>query len=99
MQLGISEDNFTLCGSFVDSEYTVFEATAFQPGYWRIDSKDFYTGKGWIDEGERSGEYAPDGSVALWLLENEVERSVKKATIEYQTEDFFLLLTYDFFYI
>src|SRR5690625_46265 len=93
-QMGISEDVSTLGGSFVDSEYTVFEATAFQPGYWRIDSKDFYTGKGWIDEGERSGEYAPDGSVALWLLENEVERSAKMATIEFQTDDFFEKLPY-----
>ncbi|SHN26694.1 transglutaminase TgpA family protein [Gracilibacillus kekensis] len=56
-KVGYGEDDSRLGGSFVQDDTTVFEAIVHDNVYWRIESKDVYTGKGW----ERSSEldYAP----------------------------------------
>lgn len=44
---GFSEDDEALGGALLDDETVLFEAQQLRPHYWRVDSKDFYTGKGW----------------------------------------------------
>ncbi|WP_235182625.1 transglutaminase domain-containing protein [Gracilibacillus boraciitolerans] len=51
-KVGYGEDDSRLGGSFVQDDSKVFEAIAHDDIYWRIESKDVYTGKGW----ERSEE-------------------------------------------
>ncbi|MGP4040822.1 transglutaminase domain-containing protein [Gracilibacillus sp. D59] len=51
-KVGYGEDDSQLGGSFVQDDSPVFEAIAHDDIYWRIESKDLYTGKGW----ERSKE-------------------------------------------
>lgn len=44
---GFSEDDEALGGAMVDDDTLLFTAQQLRPHYWRVDSKDNYTGKGW----------------------------------------------------
>ncbi|GAB3800234.1 DUF4129 domain-containing transglutaminase family protein [Virgibacillus kimchii] len=46
-KVGYGEDDSQLGGSFVQDYTPVFHATANEAHYWRIETKDVYTGKGW----------------------------------------------------
>ena len=45
---GFDEDDSELGGALYDDETEQFKVVQKNPHYWRIDSKDTYTGKGWI---------------------------------------------------
>ncbi|MGM0216244.1 transglutaminase-like domain-containing protein [Enterococcus sp. AZ109] len=44
---GFSENDQNLGGPLLDDETILFEATQQDRTYWRVESKDYYTGKGW----------------------------------------------------
>ncbi|WP_240452401.1 transglutaminaseTgpA domain-containing protein [Virgibacillus sp. YIM 98842] len=46
-KVGYGEDDTQLGGSFVQDYTPVFQAAASDEHYWRIETKDVYTGKGW----------------------------------------------------
>lgn len=48
-KVGYGENDSRLGGSFIQDNTPVFEAMADGDRYWRIESKDTYTGKGWVD--------------------------------------------------
>ncbi|MBH0231480.1 DUF4129 domain-containing transglutaminase family protein [Halobacillus yeomjeoni] len=48
-KVGYGENDSRLGGSFVQDDTPVFKALADGRRYWRIESKDTYTGKGWED--------------------------------------------------
>lgn len=47
-KIGYVEDDSKLGGPFEEDNRPVFEATAKENQYWRIETKDIYTGKGWV---------------------------------------------------
>ncbi|ARK28691.1 transglutaminase TgpA family protein [Halalkalibacter krulwichiae] len=46
-RIGYGENDDRLGGGFVDDDTPVFYAAASKEHYWRGETKDFYTGKGW----------------------------------------------------
>lgn len=44
---GFSEDDASLGGPLLDDRTILFEANQQHAHYWRVDSKNIYTGKGW----------------------------------------------------
>ncbi|MGB8000906.1 MAG: transglutaminaseTgpA domain-containing protein [Anaerobacillus sp.] len=46
-KIGYGEDDSKLGGPFVMDDTPVFTAAIKDRGYWRVESKDRYTGKGW----------------------------------------------------
>ncbi|MDU6522690.1 MAG: transglutaminase domain-containing protein [Enterococcus sp.] len=44
---GFSENDQQLGGALLDDSTILFEVTQKDTSYWRVESKDFYTGKGW----------------------------------------------------
>src|SRR5690625_955131 len=46
-KVGYGEDDTQLGGSFVQDYTPVFQAAVNEEHYWRIETKDVYTGKGW----------------------------------------------------
>lgn len=46
-RVGYGEDDSQLGGSFVQDYSLVFKAIVPTDNYWRIETKDYYTGKGW----------------------------------------------------
>src|SRR5690625_3177427 len=51
-KVGYGEDDSELGGSFVQDYTPVFQAAVSEAHYWRIETKDEYTGKGWETSGE-----------------------------------------------
>lgn len=62
-QVGYGEDDSQLGGSFMQDDSLVFEAVAHDNVYWRIESKDVYTGKGWETSTDLNYELIEDGQV------------------------------------
>ncbi|HEY4601503.1 MAG TPA: transglutaminaseTgpA domain-containing protein [Cerasibacillus sp.] len=46
-KVGYGEDDSRLGGDFVEDDTPVFQATVQSKQYWRVETKDLYTGKGW----------------------------------------------------
>lgn len=57
-RLGYGVDDTQLGGSFVGDDTKVFDVVTNDAQYWRIETKDFYTGKGWENSRTPSGEGA-----------------------------------------
>lgn len=81
-KVGYGEDDSQLGGSFVQDDSIVFEAAVPEIGYWRIESKDIYTGKGW----ERSTDlnYQPlEEGIIDWdrLMESTTDNTSHEAVI------------------
>lgn len=47
-KVGYGDDDSRLGGDFVEDDTPVFKATVQDKQYWRVETKDVYTGKGWI---------------------------------------------------
>lgn len=62
-KVGYGEDDSQLGGSFVQDDSPVFEAIAHDDIYWRIESKDLYTGKGWERSTELDFEELTNGEI------------------------------------
>ena len=74
---GFSENDRQLGGPLLDDATILFEAQQETPHYWRVESKDFYSGKGWISTSreearlEAEGVTIADQSYQQAYLENE----------------------------
>ena len=50
-KVGYDEDDTSLGGGFTEDDTLVMTAKVQTRHYWKIESKDIYTGKGWLDSG------------------------------------------------
>ncbi|MGD7024804.1 DUF4129 domain-containing transglutaminase family protein [Rossellomorea vietnamensis] len=77
-KLGYGTDDSRLGGPFRGDPKTVFDADVVREHYWRIESKDIYTGQGWertgTEESEESATFASGEEVPLNLTEADPER-------------------------
>ncbi|TFD93565.1 DUF4129 domain-containing transglutaminase family protein [Jeotgalibacillus sp. R-1-5s-1] len=69
-RLGYGEDDSSLGGPFVGDETKVFEVVTNDEQYWRIETKDLYTGKGW-DQSQES-----DGSGAAFAVGEDIPLNI-----------------------
>ncbi|WP_210367624.1 transglutaminaseTgpA domain-containing protein [Bacillus sp. REN3] len=53
-KVGYGTDDSKLGGPFIGDDTLVFTAEADSRHYWRVETKDVYTGKGWITNSESS---------------------------------------------
>ncbi|WP_461611975.1 transglutaminase TgpA family protein [Cytobacillus kochii] len=61
-KIGYGEDDSLLGGSFVPDDTLVFVAKTEDPHYWKVETKDVYTGKGWeLSEEDRGSEFFASG--------------------------------------
>lgn len=69
---GYGQDDSRLGGAFVQSEEVAFTATVegdnYPAHYWRGESKDTYTGQGWVKGLPDKPISAPDGVMGFYLL-------------------------------
>ncbi|WP_102349704.1 transglutaminase TgpA family protein [Bacillus sp. Marseille-P3661] len=77
-KIGYGVDDSRLGGSFVNDDSVVFTAEVSEDHYWRVESKDYYTGKGW-EVSEEYGRLLLDKSnIHLNMLENvNVDKKLK----------------------
>ncbi|SFE25173.1 Transglutaminase-like superfamily protein [Lentibacillus persicus] len=83
-KVGYGENDSQLGGSFVQDYTPVFQAAAKDEHYWRVETKDVYTGKGW--EKSRDPQFEPqyDGNITLSTFANDVETEELETMLDFQ---------------
>lgn len=56
-RIGYGVDDTRLGGGFENDDTVVFRANGSASHYWKVENKDFYTGKGWVLSQEDEGDY------------------------------------------
>ncbi|QTM98196.1 DUF4129 domain-containing protein [Sediminibacillus dalangtanensis] len=95
-KVGYGEDDSRLGGSFVQDDSLVFQAQVEEKHYWRIETKDIYTGKGWERSTEPEYNLTSDGSVDFDTFENSVETESLQGIVTFQSNAFFSKLVYPY---
>lgn len=85
-KVGYSQNDERLGGGFVDDSSTVFTAITKEGHYWRGESKEIYTGKGWESarhELNKTYRYSDDygAGVAVSIFEGDVPSQTLETTI------------------
>jgi transglutaminase-like putative cysteine protease len=83
-KIGYGVDDSRLGGPFEGDNSVVFHAETESKHYWKVETKDFYTGKGWVvsNSGNRRTALASGDDVPLYDYEGEVETREQKAIIQ-----------------
>ncbi|WP_328701140.1 transglutaminase TgpA family protein [Aquibacillus kalidii] len=85
-KVGYGEDDSQLGGSFVQDYSPVFRATVEKKHYWRIESKDFYTGKGWERSTELNYDELYNGEVNSRTFSDTVKTDDYRAYIDLEPD-------------
>ncbi|WP_163538368.1 transglutaminaseTgpA domain-containing protein [Gracilibacillus sp. YIM 98692] len=81
-KVGYGENDSRLGGSFVQDDSPVFEALANDRLYWRIESKDVYTGKGWERSAELEYEPINNHNISWRSFSDSVETTSENTFIQ-----------------
>jgi len=95
-KVGYGEDDSNLGGSFIQDNTTVFEVEASQSHYWRIESKDSYTGKGWERSTDLNYQSQPNGNIDLTMHSEAVETNQMYASVDYTSDANFSKIVYPY---
>ena len=98
-KVGLGDDDSQLGGSFIGDDTVVFTARAPESQYWRVETKDYYTSKGWESSGAQvSSEVEIDSRFVHEYIvsstEPNVEAEEKTATIYPNIERAYVLQPY-----
>ncbi|TLS35316.1 DUF4129 domain-containing transglutaminase family protein [Pseudalkalibacillus caeni] len=77
-KIGYGEDDSRLGGPFIMDETPVFQADIDDIHYWRVETKDIYTGKGW-ETSDNTSIYMEGGTQRLY--DGSVETEEKQAKV------------------
>lgn len=93
-RIGYGEDDSVLGGSFQMDDTTVFHAQTSHDHYWRIESKDYYSGHGWY---RNHGIYFDEfGENRLILMHPDQGEPLSEAVVEYSDQLYFNKLVYPY---
>ncbi|MGM8364043.1 transglutaminase TgpA family protein [Virgibacillus sp. W0181] len=81
---GYGEDDSRLGGSFEQDHTPVFRAVVDSEHYWRVETKDIYTGKGWIQSKEPAYETQMKDNIMLRTFSDNTDTISKRAEIDFQ---------------
>jgi transglutaminase-like putative cysteine protease len=96
-KVGYGENDEQLGGSFVQDETVVFRAQVRAGQYWKIETKDVYTGKGWV----RSDDAEPfiqsvDGTIDMLHVTGLVEKEEQSAELIFNKDEVLPKLAYPY---
>ncbi len=84
-KIGYDTDDSELGGPFVGDPTVVFNAEVTREHYWKIETKDLYTGKGWeqsIPDGQQSAlPFNPGELVPIPSVESEEDRDLESEKV------------------
>lgn len=95
-KVGYGSDDSQLGGSFIPDDTPVFHVTAKHRHYWRIETKDLYTGKGWEYSTDPDYEPLGNGTVSYRTFSGNVEVEKLETLIEFQGKVFINKLSYPY---
>ncbi len=82
--IGYGSDDSQLGGPFKPDNTIVFTAQAQNKQYWRVETKDLYTGKGWeVSETQKKVSFKNKNAVVSWYEQN-TKTETTEATITMQ---------------
>ncbi|CQR47391.1 Protein-glutamine gamma-glutamyltransferase [Paraliobacillus sp. PM-2] len=93
---GYGEDDTQLGGSFIQDDTPIFIVDSKQRHYFRIESKDRYTGKGWERSTNLDFQLRPNGSFNLEMFSPEVKTKRLDASITFTDQVNFTKLVYPY---
>ncbi|MYL55503.1 peptidase [Pontibacillus yanchengensis] len=97
-KVGYGMNDSKLGGSFVQDDTPVFQAAAQDKHYWRIETKDTYTGKGWVNSDDANvKEFSSQSELPVdtFSLEN-VKTEERTATIALRDNATFSKVVYPY---
>jgi transglutaminase-like putative cysteine protease len=82
-KIGYGVDDSRLGGDFVGDNSVVFRSEAESRHYWKVETKDLYTGKGWeVSDSRKQRITIPPGSdIPIYAFEGDVEVREQSAII------------------
>ncbi|MDC3414213.1 transglutaminase TgpA family protein [Terrihalobacillus insolitus] len=95
-KIGYGEDDSRLGGSLQQDTTPVFQAVTKEEQYWRIETKDIYTGKGWKQSRRENLQGLQNGRIPLETFSENVETEKSEAVIGFEPESFFYKLVYPY---
>jgi transglutaminase-like putative cysteine protease len=87
-KVGYGTDDSQLGGPFIGDNSIVFRSEAEQKNYWKVETKDHYTGKGWIPSGSTSFRIDGDELIPVNSIPSTVETRDESARL-------YLFMDYD----
>lgn len=85
-KVGYGEDDSRLGGDFVQDDTPVFQAFVRDNLYWRIESKEIYSGKGWESADDRAN-YKEEisGIISLQTFSSDIETEAGNAIVRFDS--------------
>ncbi|MED4203894.1 DUF3488 and DUF4129 domain-containing transglutaminase family protein [Neobacillus mesonae] len=80
-RIGYGTNDDRLGGPFIGDNSTVFTAEAAGKNYWKVETKDVYTGKGWIPYGSTPIDFRVGDLVPVYSIPSTVEKISETARI------------------
>lgn len=78
-RIGYGEDDTHLGGAFIEDKTVVFKVISNGKHYWKVETKDQYTGKGWMASGSTSLQFANLGLVPIFSIPETVPTTMESA--------------------
>lgn len=86
-KVGYGENDEHLGGAFEFDETPLFQVNSKEKRYWRVESKEIYTGKGWIAE-EREDQWTySSGNVPLNMQGINVDTQKEEVTVSFEKNE------------
>jgi transglutaminase-like putative cysteine protease len=80
-RIGYGTDDRALGGPFVGDDQAVFAYESNGENYWKMETKDMYTGKGWLASGSTFSSFKKGDLVPIYSIPAEVERIKETARV------------------
>lgn len=80
-RVGYGEDDSHLGGPFIGDKSVVYKIVASRKNYWKVETKDVYTGKGWVESGGGLDEFSSFNLVPITPIPDSVSKTNDSATI------------------
>ena len=80
-RIGYGTNDSALGGPFIGSDDPVFAYEANGKQYWKMETKDMYTGKGWMASGSTPIPFREGDLVPIQSIPNEVEKRKETANV------------------
>lgn len=80
-RIGYSTDDRALGGPFVGDDQAVFVYESNGENYWKMETKDMYTGKGWIASGSTFQTFKTRDLIPIYSIPSEVEKNKETSRV------------------
>ncbi|WP_042357585.1 transglutaminase TgpA family protein [Bacillus rubiinfantis] len=80
-RIGYGTNDDRLGGPFIGDDRIVFTVEAASKNYWKVETKDVYTGKGWLSSGSTPIEILEGELIPIYSIPSEVDRAEESARI------------------